>query len=108
MPADESLCQKPSAVHGNGDAPYPCHKAEAAPGASWAIEYGYCRHSLDQLAGRDDKRCPTDCKHKAPLEVSDRFIEIFLNKDGGAMKAAKYSREQRYGADEERVSAGAD
>lgn len=101
MPADDSLSQEPTAkTHSNGDAPYPCSQAKQAPRSTWAVDYGYCRHSLDQLAGRDDKRCPASCQHKAPRNVSDRFLEIYFAE--GNEKAAAYSRGDRENGQEKR------
>lgn len=103
MPADNTINQAPSAKHGNGDAPYPCKDAKQAPGATWAIDYGYCRHSLDQLAGVNDKRCPSDCQHKAPLPVARQFLKIY-NASGNA-QAAAYSRRAREDADKNNIQA---
>ena len=103
MPADNTINQSPSARHGDGDAPYQCKDAMQAPGATWAIDYGYCRHSLDQLAGINDKRCPSDCQHKAPEAVAVRFLEIY-HADGN-QKAAAYSRRAREDADKNNIQA---
>ena len=95
MPADTSLNQAPSAMHGDAAKPYRCHQDDNPPGAEWAIDHGYCRHSLDTLVGRDDPRCPADCKHKAPPAVVTQFDKLFWWH--GAAKAAKWAREQRGG-----------
>ena len=100
MPADDTLTQAPSVKHGNGDVPYPCSQAKQAPGATWSIDYGYCRHSLDQLAGRDDKRCPSDCQHKAPVHVAEEFIEVYRAEGNAA--AAAYSLKARTNGDQTR------
>lgn len=101
MPADSSITQGPSAKHGNGDAPYPCSQANQAPGATWAIDYGYCRHSLDQLAGRDDRRCPADCQHKAPGPVAEKFIQVYRAEGNAAAAAYSWRARQHANASNE-------
>ena len=96
MPADTSLNQAPSAHHGSAARPYACHADDRPPGAEFAINYGYCRHSLDVLVGRDDPRCLADCRHKAPGSVATQFDKLFWWH--GAAAAAKWAREQRNGA----------
>lgn len=98
MPADPSLSSQPSQHHGSGDAPYPCHTWVKPPGAAWAIDYGYCRTSLDwhgddSPKGAGDPRCPSDCPHKAPRAVAIRFCKAFSWR--GAAAAAAGSREHR-------------
>lgn len=93
MPADPTISQAPSRHHGNAAQHYPCHKADTAPGSSWSIEYGYCRHSLDYLSGKDDHRCPANCKHKAPEPVVQRFTTLFNTV--GAIRAAAYTKQYR-------------
>ena len=91
MPADDSSPQEPSKHHGNGDAPYHCYKGDEKPAiAGFAIDYGYCRHSLDALFGSSDKRCPVDCRYKAPERVKDDFDVIFFRE--GAQAAARFSK----------------
>lgn len=98
MPADHTLSQEPSAKHGDGNAPYPCAGQPSPPGPrdakEWAIDYGYCRTSLDHQPphykqGSSDPRCPRDCPHKAPSFVVVRFASIFAK--SGAKKAAEFS-----------------
>lgn len=101
MPADDILTQAPSAKHGNGDTPYPCSQAVRAPGATWAINYGFCRHSLDQLAGRDDGRCPTDCQHKAPGPVAEKFIQVYSAEGNAAAAAYSWRARQHANATNE-------
>ena len=93
MPADTSLSQAPSAMHGDASRPYGCHADARPPGAEWAIDYGYCRHGLDTLVGRDDPRCPQTCPHKAPAAVVTQFDKLFAWR--GAAAAAGWSRAQR-------------
>ena len=93
MPADTSLNQAPSAHHGSAARPYACHSGDRPPGAEFAIDYGYCRHSLDTLVGRDDPRCPADCRHKALPAVVTQFDKLFHWR--GAAAAAGWSRAQR-------------
>lgn len=90
MPADNTLPQASTARHGDASKPYPCHAWPNPPGAAWAISYGFCRHSLDVLIGKDDARCPAKCKHKAPGSVAISFDKRF----GwlGAVKAAEWAR----------------
>lgn len=97
MPADPTLPQT-SAHHGNASAPYLCHKAEAPPGATWSIRYGYCRTSLDwhgpgNPQGQGDPRCPSSCPHKAPQALAVKFTKRlgWL----GAREAARLAREHR-------------
>lgn len=93
MPADTSLSQAPSALHGSAALPYPCHAWQSKPGAAWAIDYGYCRHSLDALTGSTDPRCPATCQHKAPAGAVIQFDKLFAWR--GAAAAAEWAREQR-------------
>lgn len=92
MPADHTLpdCTE---RHGDGHAPYQCHARPKKPSAAWAIDYGYCRHSLDELCGLDDPRCPATCPHKAPRNVAEHFGKLFAWR--GAQAAAEWAREQR-------------
>lgn len=96
MPADHTLPAR-TAHHGNGDAPYPCYEWPELPHPEPFVDYGYCRHSLDTLAGIDDPRCPVDCPHKAPADVADEFDRIF--KSSGAQLAARYARRARQEAE---------
>ena len=100
MPADPSISSAPSALHGDGDAPYACSAREKAPAsADWSIQFGgYCRTSLDHhkaahKVGSSDPRCPANCPHKAPEGVAVLFSAIFNKRDGGAAKAAQMARE---------------
>ena len=94
MPADNSLPQS-SPLNSDASRPYTCHARPKPPGAEFAIDYGFCRHSLDTLVGRDDPRCPQTCPHKAPAAVVTQFDKLFWWH--GAAKAAKWAREQRGG-----------
>ena len=94
MPADNSLPQS-SPLNSDASRPYTCHARPKPPGAEFAINYGYCRHSLDYLVGCTDPRCPAECRHKAPLSVMAQFQKMFQWR--GAAAAAKYAREQRGG-----------
>ena len=94
MPADPTMPAL-TAHHGDAAKPYRCHQDDNPPGAEWAIDYGYCRHSLDVLTGSTDPRCPQTCPHKAPAAVAAQFDKLFLLH--GAAKAAKWAREQRGG-----------
>lgn len=97
MPADPSIPSAPSARHGNGDAPYACSTRQDPPArADYAIDYGYCRTSLDHhkaahKVGRSDPRCPANCPHKAPHGVAVLFTETFNQR--GAQAAAQMARE---------------
>ena len=93
MPADTSLNQAPSAHHGSAARPYACHTAARPPGAEFAIDYGFCRTSLDALTGSTDPRCPADCRHKAPPMVVAKFDKLFMWR--GASAAAAWVRAQR-------------
>ena len=95
MPADTSLNQAPSAHHSDAATPYGCYYGHRPPGAEFAINYGFCRHSLDTLTGSTDPRCQADCRHKAPAAVAAQFDKLFWWH--GAAKAAKWAREQRGG-----------
>ena len=81
------------AHHGSAARPYACHTDARPPGAEWAIDYGFCRTSLDVLTGRTDPRCPTDCRHKAPAAVVTQFDKLFHWR--GAEAAAGWARAQR-------------
>lgn len=97
MPADPSIPSGPSAHHGNGDAPYPC--SVKGPGrAAFAIDYGFCRTSLDHhpasdKVGSSDPRCPAKCPHKAPEAVAIRFTKLF--NWHGAASAARMARKEK-------------
>ena len=93
MPADTSLNQAPSAHHGSAARPYACHTDARPPGAEFAIDYGFCRTSLDALTGSTDPRCPADCPHKAPAAVVTQFDKLFHWR--GASAAAAWARAQR-------------
>jgi len=93
MPADTSLNQAPSAHHGSAARPYACHTDARPPGAEFAIDYGFCRTSLDALTGSTDPRCPADCRHKAPPMVVAQFEKLF--QWHGARGAAEFARQQR-------------
>lgn len=99
MPADISLSDEPTSKHGNASTPYPCSTMPHPPqDLSWAIDYGYCRTSLDyqkpgNKSGSDDPRCPKDCPHKAPLDVVLEFDKNF--KELGAKKAAEVAKSRR-------------
>lgn len=100
MPADNTLLDL-SAGHNDGALPYKCSQAAQPPGprgAAWAINYGYCRTSLDyhppvNPQGSNDPRCPDGCPHKAPEYVALRFSVIFAKpgEHGGAKNAAAYA-----------------
>ena len=92
MPADLSMPER-TERHGDAARPYRCHADDRPPGAEFAINYGYCRHGLDALVGRDDPRCPADCRHKAPAAVVTQFDKLFHWR--GAAAAAGWSRAQR-------------
>lgn len=94
MPTDPTMPAL-TAHHGDAAKPYRCHADDQPPGAEFAIDYGFCRHGLDTLVGRDDPRCPADCRHKAPAAVAAQFDKLFWWH--GAAKAAKWAREQRGG-----------
>ena len=99
MPADETLPAS-SQHHSDAARPYPCYQWEQAPGAAWAMDYGYCRHSLDwhgpgSTQGHGDPRCPADCRHKAPAEVAQRFARTYIRH--GAAAAAAEARQHRHG-----------
>ena len=38
MPADTSLSQAPSVMHGDASRPYGCHTDARPPGAEWAVD----------------------------------------------------------------------
>ena len=92
MPADLTMPER-TERHGDAARPYRCHADDRPPGAEWAINYGYCRHSLDTLVGHDDPRCPADCRHKAPTMVVAKFDKLFMWR--GASAAAAWARAQR-------------
>ena len=92
MPADDTLPEI-SARHSSAADPYPCHARPVPPGSAWGLDYGYCRTSLDALAGAADPRCPRTCPHKAPADVVEGFTVRFFTR--GAMAAAQWAREQR-------------
>lgn len=94
MPADHSLPDT-SPRHSSAADPYPCHTRAVPPGAAWAIDSGWCRTSLDALAGATDPRCPNHCQHKAPAEVVEGFTVRFFTR--GAMAAAQWAKERRHG-----------
>lgn len=91
MPADPTLSQAPSSRHGDASKPYPCYYWPRPPGAAWSIQHGSCRHSLDVLVGKDDSRCPLDCKHKAKSSVVIGYDKRYHWH--GAIPAAKYAKE---------------
>jgi hypothetical protein len=93
MPVDPSLSDTPSQLHGSAKLPYPCHAWDAPPSASWALSFGYCRHSLDVLSGLNDPRCPATCPHKAPETITQQFDKLFHWR--GAQAAAEWARAQR-------------
>lgn len=98
MPADDTIHQGSSPLHSNGDAPYQCSRWPAPPGANWAIDYGYCRNSLDwhgpdSRQGSGDPRCPQTCPHKAPTEVAAGFYVVYAEQ--GARGAAAWARGQK-------------
>lgn len=92
MPADNSLPQS-SPLNSDASRPYTCHARPKPPGAEFAIDYGYCRHSLDALTGSTDPRCPVTCQHKAPASAVIQFDKLFAWR--GAAAAAEWAREQR-------------
>lgn len=94
MPADNSLPQS-SPLNSDASRPYTCHARPKPPGAEFAIDYGYCRHSLDALTGSTDPRCPVTCQHKAPAGAVIQFDKLFAWR--GAAAAAEWAREQRMG-----------
>lgn len=83
MPSDE---HQPYTAR-DGNAPYKCSNWDTLPRPEWAIDYGVCRHSLEP-EGRTDKRCPTDCKHRASDAQQVGFYEIY--KERGARVAADW------------------
>ena len=92
MPADLTMPER-TERHGDAARPYRCHQDDNPPGAEFAINYGYCRHSLDVLTGSTDPRCPQTCPHKAPAAVVTQFDKLFHWR--GAAAAAGWSRAQR-------------
>ena len=92
MPADLTMPER-TERHGDAARPYRCHADDRPPGAEFAINYGYCRHSLDTLVGSTDPRCPADCRHKAPPMVVAQFDKLFMWR--GASAAAEWARAQR-------------
>lgn len=94
MPADHALPER-TERHGDASRPYTCHARPKPPGAEFAIDYGYCRHSLDTLVGHTDPRCPADCRHKAPPMIVLQFEKLF--RWHGARGAAEFARRQRSG-----------
>lgn len=96
MPADTSLPQGSSPLHGDASKPYPCAQQATPPGSAWSIHYGYCRTSLDwhpsyALVGSADPRCPQDCQHRAPQNVALMFADVYQsqgNKAAAAMAVA--------------------
>lgn len=98
MPADNTLPQAPTERHGNGNGPYPCHEWPQPPSADFALDYGYCRTSLDHQPtgarhGSTDPRCPRYCPHKAPERVAVMFAKTFAWQ--GARAAAKQAKAHR-------------
>lgn len=98
MPADNTLPQAPTGVHGNASQPYPCHAAPEPPGSEPFIDYGYCRTSLDHQPpgarhGSKDPRCPHSCPHKAPERIAVQFTKVFAW--NGARAAAKLAKTHR-------------
>ncbi len=90
MAVDPAQPDRPSVHHRDGAAPYVC-STWAKPGtAPWSHDYGYCRHSLDQLAGVNDPRCPADCPHKAPATVVAEFTQIWQSR--GVAAAARHTK----------------
>lgn len=92
MPADLTTPER-TERHGDAARPYRCHADDRPPGAEFAIDYGFCRTSLDALTGSTDPRCPADCRHKAPAAVVTQFDKLFHWR--GAAAAAGWSRAQR-------------
>ena len=92
MPADLTMPER-TERHGDAARPYRCHADDRPPGAEFAINYGYCRHSLDTLTGSTDPRCPAACQHKAPATVVAQFDKVFHWR--GASAAAAWARAQR-------------
>lgn len=96
MPADESISSAPSIYHRDGKTHYICSTWPRPPtDAKWAIDYGYCRTSLDHQPphykqGSSDPRCPRDCPHKAPQQVAQLFSKHFAWR--GAKAAAEISK----------------
>lgn len=102
MPADQTLPAS-SQHHRDGGVPYPCSRAAKPPGAPWAIDYGYCRTSLDwhgpgNPQGQGDPCCPALCPHKAPQHVAQRFSVEF--RERGAVAAADWVRAAKGGGAE--------
>ena len=92
MPADLTMPER-TERHGDAARPYRCHTDARPPGAEFAIDYGFCRTSLDTLTGSTDPRCPADCRHKAPAAVVTQFDKLFHWR--GAEAAAGWARAQR-------------
>ena len=92
MPADLTMPER-TERHGDAARPYRCHADDRPPGAEFAINYGFCRTSLDVLTGSTDPRCPADCPHKAPAAVVTQFDKLFAWR--GASAAAALARAQR-------------
>ena len=92
MPADLTMPER-TERHGDAARPYRCHADDRPPGAEFAIDYGFCRTSLDALIGSTDPRCPQTCPHKAPAAVVTQFDKLFHWR--GASAAAAWARAQR-------------
>ena len=92
MPADLTMPER-TERHGDAARPYRCHADDRPPGAEFAIDYGFCRTSLDALIGSTDPRCPQTCPHKAPATVVAQFDKLFSWR--GAAAAAAWARAQR-------------
>ena len=92
MPADLTMPER-TERHGDAARPYGCYYDRRPPGAEFAIDYGYCRHSLDTLVGRDDPRCPAACPHKAPAAVVTQFDRVA--RQASALKAGEGKHEAR-------------
>lgn len=95
MPVDPAAGLQPPRT---GDGPYPCSTKPAVARADWAVDYGYCRTSLDwhppaDKRGSSDPRCPAPCPHKAPERVAVTFNKQFRWR--GAEAAAALARQHK-------------
>ena len=90
MAVDPAQPDRPSIHHRDGATHYVCSTWEKPSTAPWSHDYGYCRHSLDQLAGVNDPRCPADCPHKAPATVVAEFTQIWQSR--GVAAAARHTK----------------
>ncbi len=90
MATDSTMPDK-TRHHNDGAKPYACYTRPSLGKSAWALDHGkYCRHSLDELCGVTDPRCPADCPHKAPESVVAGFGDVWSKR--GARAAADWVR----------------